>query len=137
MSYLMLGAAEWGWNQYEALAISTAEQSTGSFFVVQVGHNGSSARAQVYPSWSAASDAWDAMESLPANVGFAILYNKTRAAGERVVEQKVNPLVETITERKIDWKSVVPWIVGGTAVIATSLFIARGPKRRRRGRGRT
>lgn len=132
-----LGDSEWGWDQYQNAAVAAANQKIGDFFIVSVGRNGAFVRAQVFPTAAAASDAWDVTPSLPSDVGFAILYDKTRpSAVNRVLEQRVNPLIETVVKSQIDWQSLAPWAIAGTVVIAGAIYFTSGKGKRSRSRRR-
>lgn len=120
-----MGAAEWGWDQYQNLAVATALQTTGNFLIVRVGRDGAFARAQPYADAATMFRAWDAETTLAGDVAFAIAYDKTRAPELRVVEQRVNPVIETLRYRKIDWARLTPWIVAGAGVVAVALVITR------------
>lgn len=131
-----LGAAEWGWDQYHAMAVAKAEANPHVHLIVSVVRNGAGVRVQPFASNAAAGAAWDATTALPSDVGFAVLYDKSRDVGERVLEQKVNPLVETVVRSQIDWKSMAPWIAGGAAVVAAAVVLTNGKRRRRTARKR-
>lgn len=129
-----LGAAEWGWDQYEALAVSAAQAATGTYIVSVVGRNGSFTRATAYPTRAAMLQAWDAVRtSFPAEVGFGIAYDKSETPDFRVVEQGVNPLIETQVKKRVAWRTLVPWGVAGLAVIAAAAYLKK-PSPSRAGR---
>lgn len=126
-----MGATEWGWDQYQNLAVATAMQAAGNFLIVRVGRDGAFARAQPYADAATMFRAWDAESKLPGDVAFAIAFDKTRAADLRVVEQRVNPAIETLSYTRINWSRVTPWIVAGAGVIAAAVVLTRRPARGR------
>jgi hypothetical protein len=123
-----LGAVEWGWDQYQNLAVATAMQAAGNFSVVHVGRDGSFARALPYSTRAAMLAAWDRAGGLPADVAFAIAYDRTAPADERVIEQRANPTIERLTMSRIDWKGLAPWAIGGTIVVAAAILLTRKAK---------
>lgn len=134
-----MGAAEWGWDQYQQAAIAAAESSPNAFLIVRVPRDGVTApQVQSFLIWGEAARTWDGLPALPADIGFAVLYDKSRPASERVVEQKVNPAIETLRSRQIDWTRLTPWVVAGAGVVAVALVLTRkggkGPARRVRRR---
>lgn len=130
MQPLGAAATEWSWSQYENLAIATAQGAVGNYLVVSVGRNGSSASAKAYPSRALALTAFDALRaSMPASLGFAIAYDKTQGAGgDGVIEQAVNPILESIVTRRLDWRTMTPWIAGGAVLIAAAIAFTRRKK---------
>lgn len=133
-----LGAAEWGWDQYESLAVSAAQAATGTYLVSLVGRDGAFTRVTAHPTREAMLAAWDAVRtSFPADVGFGIAYDKSVTPDFRVVEQGSNPLIDvwrvTQVKKQIAWRSLVPWGVAGLAVIAAAAYLKK-PTTSRAGR---
>lgn len=131
MSYLdrhrgALGAAEWGWDQYEALAVQAAQAASGTFILSLVGRNGGFTRVTAYPTLAALGAAWDRTSAaFPAEVGFGIMFDKSRPPDQQIVEQGVNPAIETVVKKRIAWRTLAPWGVAGVAVLLAASYLNR------------
>lgn len=141
MSYTMLQAlgADLGWDQYKSIASAAATASPGSLLIVKVSRTGVPSVA-TFASKAAMNAAWDALYSraLPSNIGFAALFDKaeTEFDASGMIEQKANPLIETMTTRKLDLVGLVPWAIGGALLVTAAVMLTRPAKGKPRKRAR-